>query len=458
MNNMPLRQDNYNDTVNFLYGLQYHGIKLGLENPDRLMSLLGNCHRSFRSVHVAGTNGKGSTASMIASILKSCGFKVGLYTSPHLTSFTERIKINDSPISESDVINMTSHIRKVISHDHINPTFFEFVTALAFCYFTREKVDWAVVETGMGGRLDATNVLLPDLSIITNISLDHSEYLGETIPDIAHEKAGIIKRSIPVITAATDKAALEIIERTAGDRRSALHIHNRDFKGSLLSMDSDHILFDYTGFSRLGSLYVSASGRHQILNAAMAVRACEVLSQRGLPMPDDAISNGLGKLHIEGRLETVSKKPLIIIDGAHNPEAADALSQSMTACYPSNKIILIAGIMQDKNIMGILRPLAGISHTAILTKPDCERAASPETMKEALEHHYRAGDNKTMRSIITCNSLPDALNTAKKICGNDGVILVTGSFYTAGEAKDILGNKEGILNHLRENYSSGNRN
>jgi dihydrofolate synthase/folylpolyglutamate synthase len=199
---MAADSNKYDTTIDYLYGLQKHGIKLGLENTKKIMYILGNPHNSFNSVHVAGTNGKGSTSAAIASILQENGLRVGLFTSPHLVSFTERIRINNIRIEESEVIEIASLIRDAISGTDLNPTFFEFVTAMAFHYFSKNKVDWAVVETGMGGRLDATNVIRPRASIITNVSLDHREFLGNDISDIIYEKAGIIKQGIPVVTSA----------------------------------------------------------------------------------------------------------------------------------------------------------------------------------------------------------------------------------------------------------------
>ncbi|HDZ62489.1 MAG TPA: hypothetical protein ENH40_05025, partial [Nitrospirae bacterium] len=284
------------------------------------------------------------------------------------------------------------------------------------------------------------------------------EFLGDTISDIAFEKAGIIKHSIPVVTAVSNKEALDVLKRTAKDRHAEIHIYGRDFNDAPLLMDCDHIAFDYSGFSRYSGLFVPLTGRHQIQNASLAVRACEILSRRGLSVTDDAIFRGLRNLQIEGRLETVSAKPHIIIDGAHNPEAAQALSQSMTITYPSKKIILVAGIMKDKDIMGILKPLVRIADSVILTRPDSDRAAAPEAMKEGLERIDIDRDTNSMCSISTSNTLSNALSTANNMCRDDSIILVTGSFYTAGETKDILNHKSGVLSRLRENYSSGNSN
>ncbi|MBI4697355.1 MAG: bifunctional folylpolyglutamate synthase/dihydrofolate synthase [Nitrospirae bacterium] len=456
---MQSNEEYYNESVNYLYGLQKHGIKLGLNNIRALMDVLGGPHRSFRSIHIAGTNGKGSTSAIIASILRESGYRVGLYTSPHLVSFTERIRINDRPISESDVIKLTAFIKQAVADAGLNPTFFEFVTAMAFHYFASQDVEWAVVETGMGGRLDATNVITPEVCVITNIGYDHKEFLGGNISDIAYEKAGILKKGVPLVTAVNNSEALGVIEETAKNIASDMHIYGRDFKGMLSYMDDKHIVFDYTGMSKNGickefkNLSLHLAGRFQICNASAAVRACEIIKRAGAAISDVAIVKKNKKLNLGGRLEWVSKSPPIIVDGAHNPEAAEALAQAVKELFTGhNKIILVTGIMKDKDIEGILRPLVLISDTVILTKPRGERAALPERMEEFLKIICKENNNFGLPpagSVIKTNSVTEAIETAKKICGPGHIILVTGSFYTTGEVKETLGQK-GVLSALRE--------
>lgn len=456
-----LLKQNYNDAVNYLYGLQKHGIKLGLENPRRLMSLLGKPQNFFHSIHITGTNGKGSTATIIASILKESGFRVGLYTSPHLASFTERIRINNLPISETDVVRLTLYIREAIAKVDIKPTFFEFVTAMAFYYFVREKVDWAVVEAGMGGRLDATNVLLPEVSIITNIGLDHKEFLGESISDIAFEKASIIKPTIPVVTATHHPEALEVVGRIAKNCGSKIHIYDKDFKSTLIAMDDKHIIFDYistslspthtNSYRKYNNLSIPLSGKHQLYNVSSSIRACEILIQKGFHISNDAINKGLLNLNLEGRLEWVSETPPIIIDSAHNPEAAQALANTVKEVFLDfKKIILIIGIMKDKDIEGILKPLLQVSDTIILTKAKGERAAPSEKLKESIKNLEKS-DNKNFMSgtVLTTNTVAEAIERAKILWSKNHIILVTGSFYTTGEVKEILG-QPCVFSQLRE--------
>lgn len=440
---------NYNETVNYLYGLQKHGIKLGLANTNRLMQLLRQPQKSFRAIHVAGTNGKGSTASAIASILHATGLKVGLFTSPHLVSFTERIKINNLQISEPDVIKLACEVRQVTESDDLNPTFFEFITAMAFDHFSSNSVDWAVIETGLGGRLDATNIISPDISIITNISLDHSEFLGNSIPEIAFEKAGIIKPHVPVVTAVDLPDAINQLSDAAKSNESELHLYNREFRGSLISMNDQCITFDYQGYNHYEKLSAPVTGKYQLYNTCLAIRASEILSQSGLPVTDASVRTGLQNLRLEGRLEWFSHTPPIMLDGAHNAEAAKALADSIKDIFSDKEIIVIAGIMEDKDIKGILKPLLQIADSLILTKAKYDRAASPEKLKEIISEITKPDMQQATGSTIYTGSVKEAIHIAKKQCKENAIILITGSFYTTGEAKEILGCK-GILSSLRE--------
>jgi dihydrofolate synthase/folylpolyglutamate synthase len=439
----------YEDTVNYLYSLQKHGIKLGLSNIRELMRMLGEPHRAFRSIHIAGTNGKGSTATALASILTESGFRTGLFTSPHLVSFTERIRINGQKISEDEVIDLASQVRTCIGDSPVNPTFFEFVTAMAFYYFAREKVDWAVIETGMGGRLDATNVLNPEITIITNINRDHCEFLGDTVSDITYEKAGIIKHTVPVITASPMPEVVTQLKQIAESHDAEIHVYNKEFSGTILQMDDRHITLDYKGYRVYKNLTVRLTGEYQLYNISLAVRACEVLKQNGVLISETSIRRGLNQVDLEGRLERISHAPPIILDGAHNPEAARSLAVSMRKLFPDKKVILIVGIMGDKNIQGILKPIIEIADDVILTKATYERAASPAKLKEIMSAIQQSGTDSHTISVNSTRSVSEALDRAKSLCGEDHVILVTGSFYTTGEVKEITGCTS-VLPKLRE--------
>jgi len=446
MNSADAYKTDYSDAVNYLYGLQKHGIKLGLDNTRRLLSLLGNPQNSFKSVHIAGTNGKGSTSAMIAAVLKTAGFKVGLFTSPHLVSFTERIRVDDVEIEEKEVVELTKEIREVIesnqpsamNHGPFLPTFFEFVTALGFLYFKRKGVGWAVVETGMGGRLDATNVLVPEVSVITNIGYDHREFLGETLKEIAGEKAGIIKEGIPVVCSAQNAEAMEVISRKAAERKSGLFVHEKHFFSRPKQMDMYGITFDYEGKEKMDDLYVPLCGTHQLDNTSVAIKALELLGEKEV-IPSHFIREGLAQTKWQGRLELIKNDGCgcdFLIDGAHNPAASRALADSLRQFFipKYERVILVLGVMADKDTKGIMRPLLPLASEIIFTAPDYERAARPEKLAEyAGTLGFQARVTESVKAAILLAKIMSGKGIGKTL------VVITGSFYTIGEARMQLG-------------------
>lgn len=433
----------YAATIEYLYGLQKYGMKFGLDNMKRLMSLLGNPHTSFRSVHVAGTNGKGSTSAMIESMLRTSGMKTGLFTSPHLVSFTERIRINGTEIAEGDVIDLAAEVKSAADGiEDFCPTFFEVVTAMAFLFFSKEKVEWAVIETGMGGRLDATNIIMPEASVITSIAMDHSEFLGRTIREIAGEKAGIIKGAVPVITAAQQPEAMDVLRRRAAETGSALSCADEHFSAEMVSDSPEGISFNYYGQKDYTGLQLPLAGDHQVRNAGVAIRTVEVLSER-CSGPDPDIRSGLKQLRWPGRLEMIKDVPPVLIDGAHNPAAAVVLARYLEKLLTSRyrRIILVAGVMADKDIPGILGPLLPLAAEIICASPAYGRAAAPDH----LAAHAAAMGYNASQAI----SIAEAINMAERRCKPGDLIVITGSFYTIGEAKETLVQK-GVLSRLRE--------
>jgi dihydrofolate synthase/folylpolyglutamate synthase len=437
----------YKESINYLYSLQKHGIKLGLEKPKAILSVFSNPHKDFPSIHIAGTNGKGSVSAMIASILMAHGFKVGLYTSPHLISFTERIRINNEQISEYDVIELTKEIRSKIEDSGIaTPTFFEFVTAMAFIYFSRKKVDWAVIETGMGGRLDATNIITPEVSVITKISYDHKEFLGDTIEKIAFEKAGIIKERVPVIISDQQPEAERVLVETAKERSSPFFIYGKDFRGEIKDSDIYGLTIDYKDdqFS-INNIFCPLPGKHQLTNASVSIKAVsKALRIVGKEISEDLLKKGISDTKWRGRLEIVKKKPLIMVDGAHNPDAAEVLSDFIKENLKGYKITLIIGVMADKDVDGIIKPLLPLASRIIFTSPRYERAMNPQRLSEI-------ASAMGYSSIIT-RSVGESLNIAIGESDKEDrrqIILITGSFYTIGEALEYLGEKQ-ILSTLRE--------
>ncbi|MBI5124090.1 MAG: bifunctional folylpolyglutamate synthase/dihydrofolate synthase, partial [Candidatus Omnitrophica bacterium] len=344
---------------------------LKLERMRLLAALLGNPQRYIPSVHVAGSKGKGSTAAYIQSIIKAANFKVGLYTSPHLISFRERIKINDTLINEEDLSRILGDIKKVIepSMQDDRPTFFEVYTALAFMYFKEKNVDFVVYETGLGGRLDATNVIEPLVSAITPISYEHTDKLGSTLKEIAGEKCGIIKKDSICVSAPQEKEALDVIESVCGETRSRLILVGRDVTFKDVKSDDEEVVFNVSGaLGEYPLLKTSLLGPHQMMNAALAIAAVEAMALRGTVIPMDAVRNGIESACWEGRIEVVKRKPFMILDGAQNRASANALANAIKKIFKYKKLILVFGVSKDKDVKGILEELLPISDSVILTK------------------------------------------------------------------------------------------
>jgi dihydrofolate synthase / folylpolyglutamate synthase len=487
----------YSDTLQYLYSLQKQGIKFGLGNITKLMSFLGNPQKSFPSIHIAGTNGKGSISAIIASILNASGLKVGLFTSPHLVSFTERIRVNGEEIAEFEVILLAEELRERIvdlqsSDPDFLPTFFEVVTAMAMLYFKRGNVDIAVVEVGMGGRLDATNIIIPEVSVITNISYDHSEFLGNTLAEIAYEKTGIIKKSVPVVVSSQIPEVVEVIDKRAEEIGTVTYFYDREFSSVLREEGISGIYFDYQSNDSfvLQELYLPLTGEYQMENASVAIKAATVLLNKKIairrrgetenggrietvisPSPrvsesqiqtedfSTEIRNGLATVKWPGRLEMIKHEPPILVDGAHNPAAAVALSRSLAKTFLRRykRIILVLGIMGDKDIEGIMKPLLHLSSEIILCSPNYERAASPQRLADVAA-------SLGFPDVHIMPTVRDALELAMSICQkrergrfngssldthHSSLIVVTGSFYTIGEAKESIG-YTGVLTRLRE--------
>lgn len=431
----------YQDTIRYLYNLQKYGIKFGLENTVRLMSLMDNPHLKFKSIHIAGTNGKGSTSAMIASVLQEAGYKVGIYTSPHLVSFTERIKINKREIAEEKVIEMTDEIRGRLAaievsdcrDKTISPTFFEFTTTMAYTYFAEEKIDIAVIEAGMGGRLDSTNVINPIVSVITPIDYDHKEFLGNTIKDIAHEKAGIIKENGRVVSSPQHDEALDVIRDVSQNKMARLLVVNKDATFIEKACSLDGCRFDYKGIKGdFKDIVINLPGRHQILNAAAALLTIEILCEAGVEAGEAIIREGLRKARWDGRLEIPFREPLIILDGAHNPAAARRLKEFLQEFVNNKRIVLVLGILSDKDIDGILSELIPISEKIIVTRPDYYRAAGPYDLKDRIKRYGK--------DAVIADNIPDAIRYAKGEAGSDTAICITGSLFTVGEAKAFFSN------------------
>ena len=435
----------YNDTLRYLYNLEKFGIVFGLENITWILNLIDNPHKALKAVHIGGTNGKGSVASMLSYILKEGGYCVGKYTSPHLMSFTERITINEEEITEEEIVELTAFIREKIEREDSSRffTFFDFTTALAFEYFYRKNIDIALIEVGLGGRLDSTNVVEPLAGIITNVGLDHTEYLGNNITDIALEKAGIIKDGVPVITG-TEGIAGMVVKEVAEHHNSPVYELGRDFS----CKKKKEQVMAYQGLSRhFEDIFINLQGDHQFINAAMALCTAEVISPLGFHVSDESIYRGMSRVRWHGRLETVREKPTIILDGAHNPGGMRVLSEFFKTHHTEKKKILVFGVMKDKEYKKMLEEIIPLMDLIIITKPDMERALSPDVLKTLIQAGELSKLSKGTASttqplnhstVFYTQDVKSALEKAKDAAGDNDLILITGSLYTIGEAKQII--------------------
>jgi len=448
----------YSDTIQYLYNLQKYGIKFGLDNIRRLTLAFDQPHTSYHSIHVSGTNGKGSTSALIASILKHAGFKVGLFTSPHLVSFTERIKVQGEEITEQEVIELTEEIRAVAARSKdFSPTFFEVVVMMAFLYFERKQVDVAVFEVGMGGRFDATNIIEPIVSVITSIAYDHKEFLGDTLQEIAQEKAGIIKAGVPVVTSSQEREAMSVIKQKASENRVRLYTFGKDFWSFLKRETASGICFDYHSEDSLEirDIELPLAGEFQMQNASVAIKAAAIAlgslqvgaEQRQKDRIVSVIRDGIAAIQWPGRLEMIRESPPILIDGAHNPAAARALSKTLKRNYlgEHKRLILVIGVMGDKDAQGIMEPLLPLASEVILTAPQYSRAAAPETLARIVQSlgYFHVDIARTVKDALAMASKRARDNASPSL------IVITGSFYTIGEAKEVIGAK-GVLARLRE--------
>ncbi|MFH1562013.1 MAG: folylpolyglutamate synthase/dihydrofolate synthase family protein [Nitrospirota bacterium] len=449
----------YSEVIQYLNSLERFGIQLGLERITGLLGLLGNPHKDLKCIHVAGTNGKGSTTTFIGAILKearlvNAGFKVGVYTSPHFISFTERITINGIPIPETQVAGIISEkilpAIKILTtytssssdrleaypttHHLTHPTYFEIATAVAFLYFAQEKVDFAVLEVGLGGRLDATNVITPLVSVITSIGLEHQDVLGETIEEIACEKAGIIKQGVPVVTSACQPEVLKVIKKVAKLHDAKLYQVGKDIKFVIEQFPADansNYQFSVNGILKeYRKLQTSLLGYHQIINATAAISAIEVLQKyHGVKITTQHIKKGLLQARIRGRLELIKKSPFVLLDGAHNPASAIVLRKALKDYFSTQRLILIIGILQDKDVAEIVKELLYENKNillVIIAQPKINRASDTKRIHDEI--------TKYTDKIHILPTVAEGIKYAEAIASLGDLICITGSLYTVAEA------------------------
>ena len=401
---------NYPEAIEFLYSLRLFGMKLGLDNTFRLAAAMGHPQHGLRFIHVAGTNGKGSTCAMLESIYRAAGWRVGLFTSPHLVSFAERIQVGRCLISREDVARLTGEIRAAIDGlgGESPPTFFEAVTVMALKYFSEQKCDLVVWETGLGGRLDSTNIVTPLASVITNVQLDHQQWLGHTLPEIAREKAGIIKPNVPVLTTTDDPGALGVMAEVARLQQAPL-----------------------TVVTESASQYeIGLAGEHQKRNAALALAVVQLL-QPQMPAPESAVREGLKTTRWDGRLQMVQQADgrLVLLDGAHNPSGAQTLAAALQTRFPGRPMALILGTMADKDYEAICRCLAPLAAKIFLSPIASDRGADPQWLAECCRKANPAAE------VVVCREIAQALARAV----GEPLVVVTGSIHFVGEAMEELG-------------------
>lgn len=404
-----------------------------LDRMIRLVKALGDPQTAVRSIHVAGTKGKGSTSAIIQSILKSSGLKVGLYTSPHLVSFRERIRINDTLISEENVGVLLDQVKEAVdTMREDRPTFFEVYTALAFLYFKKKKADIAVYEVGLGGRLDATNVIEPLVSVITPISYEHTDILGAALGEIAGEKAGIIKEGSVCVSAPQEKEALLVIEAKCEEKESGLILAGREIRFEELKATDEREVFNVAGlFGQYKDLHMKLLGAHQVVNAAVAIGAVEALRFSGMTISPEAIRKGIEEAEWPGRLELIKGSPRFLLDGAQNQASAHALALAVKRQFKYRKLILILGVSKDKGIKGILKELVPIADAIILTKSKiAERAMDPAMIRGLI--------TPKDKDVTVTERTEDALTHAKRKALPQDLVLVTGSLFIVGEARAAI--------------------
>ena len=430
----------YKEALDYIYSFtdyekksayRYAPEHFDLGRVERLTALLDNPQHRFKSVHIAGTKGKGSTAAMIASILRAAGYRTGLYTSPHLHTFRERIQLDGQLISEEMVADLIERLQPLVSQIE-DLTTFEIMTALAFLYFAEEGADLAVLEVGMGGRLDATNIVTPLVAIITSLSYDHTQYLGDTLPLIAGEKAGIIKRGIPVVSAPQPSEALAVIEEVCREKQAELTVVGRDWVWERGEADLDGQWFRVRQHNpgdesqtEVNQYWIPLLGRHQLVNATTAVAIVNQLRRRGIAVSSESVEEGLRKAHWPGRLEVLGRNPLVVVDGAHNGDSAKKLVAAIRELFPHRCLILIFGALTGHSVPDMLDALLPAADKVILTRANRLRAvATPDLLREVYARRREAEVTETVAK---------ALEKALALASPGDLICATGSLSIVAE-------------------------
>lgn len=423
----------YKQALAYLAGLGKFGMNFGLERIEQLLAGLGHPERRFKIIHIAGSNGKGSTSAMLAAILQASGIKTALYTSPHLCDYTERMVIDNQQIGKrafAKVIAQTAVVvADMVAAGSEHPTEFEVLTAAAFTYFATAGVEYAVIEAGLGGLLDSTNVVLPDVAVITNVSLEHTDRCGTTIAAIAAHKAGIIKHKVPVVTAAQGDA-LAVIREEAAAKGAPLYVLGQDFHAVAAGWEDGRQRMEMTTESRghLGPFTLNLRGCYQVENAALAVMAAQLLAVSQPRITVAVIGQGLATVYWPGRFEVIPGQPAIILDGAHNPDGSRVLREALDDLFPGKVITFVLGILADKDVAGIVGSLVRAEDTVVTVRPISDRAADPRTMAGYFPD----------RQLVFAEDIAAGINKARALAGSQGVVCIAGSLYLIGPAREII--------------------
>ena len=418
---------NIDEALAFIHSVSWMGSRPGLSRMEELLARMGNPEKRCKYIHVAGTNGKGSTASMTASILTEAGYRTGLYTSPYLWKFNERMQVNGEMISDGELCEITEYVKPFALAMQDSPTEFELVCAIAFEYFTRHACDYVVLEVGMGGRLDATNVIdMPEVAVMTNIGLDHTKELGDTVEKIAGEKAGIIKPGCAVVAYDQKPSVMEVFRSAAGEKGAAVYCP-ADFTKLTPEQDSrEGQVFSYKQFAHME---LPLLGDHQLKNASVVLETVEALRARGVRVPEQAVREGLRKTVWPARFEIVTRDPWYIVDGGHNPQCAETVADNLKRYFPGVHHILMVGVLADKDVESLTDILDPEADEYVTATPNSPRALSSEALAERLK--------KYGKPVTACGSIAEAVKTAKRRAAETGgMACCVGSLYMAGEARE----------------------
>lgn len=422
----------YEEAVAYIHSVSKFGVKLGLENMKRLLQLMGHPDRYYKIVHVAGTNGKGSTCAMIDSVLRTAGYKTGLYTSPYLEVFNERIRINGENIPDDDLVKMVEYIiplaQQMVKEGHNHPTEFEIITAIALKYYQIKKVDIVVLEVGLGGRFDATNsVEHTDVSVITTIDMDHMKTLGDTIEKISFEKAGIIRQNGLVVTYPQRDEAMAVIE----DRCRELQARLIKVDTSRLTIKKASYIGEVFDYKDLKDVEIGLVGMHQVLNAATAIEAIWALEETGVPVGEKALKNGLKYARWAGRMEILKENPFVVIDGAHNPQGARTLAKNVKDLFRYRRLVLVIGVLKDKDVDGILDSITPIADMIITTQPDSYRALDAYELEQKVKMRVKC-------DVMAVKDIKEAVYKAINSAEEGDMVLFCGSLYLIGHVREIV--------------------